>query len=184
MLRVQESQFLQFSSFFLAFYCSCFVWVPGGASGGLLELLGASRGPKNSSGSNVKGSGISISVIFFISLVCLFGCLGELLGASLSFWEPPGSKKLFRGLMLRVQESQFLQFSSFFLVFYCFCFVWVPGELLGASLSFWEPPRSPKTGISFFVWLFLIVFLLGALESFWNKWVRSEGLRKAAYDQE
>ena len=112
--------------------------MPGGASGGLLELLGASRVQQTLLGSNVKGSGISISVIFFIFLgffivLVSFGCLGE---------------------------------------------------LLGASLSFWEPPRSPKTGISFFVWLFLIVFLLGALESFWNKWVPSEGFCKAAYDHE
>ena len=57
-------------------------------------------------GSNVKGSGISISVIFFIFLGFLLflfrSGLLELLGAS------PGSKKLFWGLMLRVQESQFL----------------------------------------------------------------------------
>ena len=87
--------------------------MPGGASGGLLELLRASRVQKTLLGYNVKGSGISISVIFFIVLGFLlflfrlgawknFWGLLELLGAS------PGSKKLFRGLMLRVQESQFL----------------------------------------------------------------------------
>ena len=75
--------------------------------------------------------------------------------------------------MLRVQESQFLQFSSFFLVFYCFVSFGCLGELLGASLSFWEPPEVQKNLLGSNVkgsggLVFLFGFSL--LYFFWGLW--------------
>ena len=71
-------------SFFLVFYCSCFVWVPGGASGGLLELLGASPESQNR------------NLIFCLAFpYCIsFGSFGELL-------EQMGAKRGFKKSCVR-----------------------------------------------------------------------------------
>ena len=68
-----------------------------------------------------------------------FGCLGELLGASLSFWEPPEVQKNLLGS--NVKGSGISNFCNFLHFSWFGCL----GELMGASLSFWEPPEVQKT---------------------------------------
>ena len=95
----------------------------------------------------------------------------------------PGFHKILLGSNVKGSGISISEILFFFLVFYCFCFVWVPGRASRASLSFWEPRGVQKTilgynvkgsGISisviFFIFLGVLLFLfrLGAWGSFWG----------------